>query len=366
MLVSGFVDFYQLTLQAHSNVKHNLINQTPQVESIYPPSLDTAPKTRTTLTKHEDLDSNNTALSPIQHPITTSTIEDDQHNDHELQSNVEAMPVEERKNELDNDLYAFDANLSLDNVDCDDLDLDAIKNIYGYGHETLQNTESEALLEVPAVNGLLNTADTKLNDNVLLENVESVEIPQSVDDRLMVSSSLTAMDNQIETLPETESHGEIEALEVDKVSDHTDSASDMEANNEISKVGLVDNDFLQGCQITDPDTYDDHPLKNTLETDQIAASVGCNGSHTLVASSSFELTDNQLSPFVVTTIPTNKDTNLTLEQDTTSDFNGSFESMLAIDKIVDDTLSEDQWNALPYYANQADLSMDVEVSYLVV
>ena len=95
------------------------------------------------------------------------------------------------------------------------------------------------------------------------------------------------------------------------------------------------------------------------------------------SSSPFELTDNQLTPFVADNLETithpeisvnymdcelskepDKDTNLTLEKTTTSYFDGSFESMVEIENIVDNALSEAQWNALPYYAERADLWID--------
>ena len=99
-----------------------------------------------------------------------------------------------------------------------------------------------------------------------------------------------------------------------------------------------------------------------VKYDEMTASVGCGYIEIPTTSSNsmelLEATDNQLTPFVATTIPTDKDTNLTLKEPTTSDFDGSFESMIEIENIVDNTLSEAQWNALPYYAEHADLGID--------
>jgi len=186
--------------------------------------------------------------------------------------------LEESESELDNDLYDFDASLSLDNVDCDDIDADAIKNIYDY--EDLQESNMIALLEDSTVDQVqLESAmdGVKESDHDLIVAVESVEIPQSVDDRLMVSSPLTATDTLIETLPETESYGEIVPLETEVNCSESALVSKMESNNEISKVGLADNDLLQGYQVANPNTHNDHHLKNIIETGEIEESVGYSG-----------------------------------------------------------------------------------------
>ena len=121
--------------------------------------------------------------------------------------------LEESESEVDNDLYAFDASLRLDNVDCDEIDADVLKKIYGCDVETLPVIENYAGIEVSGVKDFL--------DSTL--------------------------------------------------------APDMDTNNEISKVGLVKADSLHVRVIANPNTYDDHHLKNIIETGEIDVSVGYSG-----------------------------------------------------------------------------------------
>jgi hypothetical protein len=85
--------------------------------------------------------------------------------------------------------------------------------------------------------------DSKANSieccRLLINCCDSTEISQSVDDRLTVSSSLTATDNQIETLPDIENNAGMEPLETKEKGVEFPLVSNFEVNNEISKVGLA-------------------------------------------------------------------------------------------------------------------------------
>ena len=84
----------------------------------------------------------------------------------------------------------------------------------------------------------------------------------------------SSTDNKTQDLPEIKRNAKIPKLEVENVIGYTDSTSDMDSNKEISKVGLEDNGLLQGYHSSNPSTDYDHHLKNAIETDQIAESVG--------------------------------------------------------------------------------------------